>query len=65
MSGEHYLTVVGQVLGIEREDLFKKYMLMGDTNAILADTSQCAVASGLGQEEARAVNQKSFVELAP
>lgn len=61
---EHYLTVLGRALGIEHEDLFKKYMLMGDADAILADASPCAVASGLGPEEARAVIQKSFVELA-
>ena len=61
---EHYLTVLGKALGIEHEDLFKKYMLMGDTDAILADTSPCAVASGIGQDEAKAVIQKSFVELA-
>ena len=38
--------------------------LLGDADAILADASPCAVASGLGPEEARAVIQKSFVVLA-
>ena len=59
---EHYLTVVGRALGIEHEDLFKKYMLLGNTDDIVADTSACAAGSGLGQEEARAVIQKIFVE---
>ena len=59
---EHYLTVVGRALGIEHEDLFKKYMPLGDTDAILADTSACAAGSGLGLFLAKAVIQKSFVE---
>ena len=59
---EHYLTVLGKSLGIEHEDLFKKYVGMGDADAILAETSPCAVASGVGQEEARAVIQKTFVK---
>ena len=59
---EHYLTVVGKALGIEHEDLFKKYVLMGDAEAILAETSPCAQASGLTLEEAGAVIQKTFVE---
>ena len=59
---EHYLTVVARALGIEHEDLFKKYMAMGDTQAILAETSPCAQASGLSLEEATAAIQKTFVE---
>lgn len=65
MKVEHYLTVVGQALGIEHDDLFKKYMLMGDTDGILAATCPYAAAGGLGQEETRAVIQSNFVELAP
>ena len=59
---EHYLTVVAGALGIEHEDLFKKYTAMGDTQAILAETSPCAQASGLSLEEATAAIQKNFVE---
>ena len=59
---EHYLTVVGRALGIEHEDLFKKYFKMGDTDAILAETSPCAQASGLKPQEARAVIDKTFAE---
>ena len=59
---EHYLTLVGRALGIEHEDLYKKYMLMGDTDAIMAETSPCAVASGVSPEEARAAIQKIFVK---
>ena len=57
---EHYLTLVGRALGIEHEDLYKKYVMMGDVNAILAETSPCAIASGIGQEEARTIIQKTF-----
>lgn len=57
---EHYLTVVVQALGIEHEDLFKKHMLMSDTDAILADASPCAVASGGTQRGARDVVQRIF-----
>ena len=57
---EHYLTVVGRVLGIEYEDQFKKYVLMGDTDAIMEEVSPCAVASGISLDEARAVVQTTF-----
>ena len=59
---EHYLTVVGKALGIEHEDLFKKYSMMGDAEAILAETSPCAQAGGMTPEEAGAVIQKNFAE---
>ena len=51
---EHYLTLVGRALGIEYEDLFKKHMLMGDVDAIMLETSPCAVANGIPEEEAKA-----------
>ena len=57
---EHYLTIVGRALGIEHEDLYKKYLKMGDVNAILAETSPCAMASGVSPEDARAVIEKTF-----
>ncbi len=59
---EHYLTVVGRALGIEHEDLFKKYAMMGDAEAIFAETSPCAQAGGVTPEEAQALIQKNFVE---
>ncbi len=57
---EHYLTLVGRALGIEHEDLYKKHVLAGDPEAVLAETSPCAIASGISLEEARAVIQKTF-----
>ena len=58
---DHYLTLVGPALGIEHEDLYKKYMMMGDLEGILAETSPCSVASGIKPEEAREIIQKTFV----
>lgn len=60
---EHYLTLVGRALGMEHPDLYKKHMLSGDADAILEETSPCATASGISQEEARAVVQKTFVDV--
>jgi heterodisulfide reductase subunit D len=57
---EHYLTLVGRSLGIEYPDLFKKHMLLGDVDAIMEETSPCATANGISQEEARAAIQNSF-----
>ena len=61
-----YLTLVGRALGIKHEDLFKKYLQMGDADAdaILADSSPGSQASGLTEERARAAVQKTFVERA-
>jgi len=58
---ENYLTLVGRALGIEHTDLYKKHMLMGDVDAIMADTSPCATASGITQADARAIIEKTFV----
>ena len=58
---EHYLTLVGRALGIEYEDLFKKHMLMGDVEAIVLETSPCATANGISEEDAREAIRKSFV----
>ena len=57
---EHYLTLVGRALSIEHEDQYKKHVLSGDVDAIMEETSPCAVASGIPLEEARQVIQKIF-----
>ena len=57
---EHYLTLVGRALGIEHEDQFKKHLLAGDPDAVLAETSPCAVAGNIPLEEARAVITRNF-----
>jgi len=58
---EHYVSLVGRALGIEHEDLYKKYTKMGNLDAIMAETSACSVASGISTEEAREMIQKTFV----
>ena len=57
---EHYLTLVGRALGIEHEDLHKKHVLSGDVDAIMEETSPCAVANGISPEEARQVIEKNY-----
>ena len=58
---EHYLTLVGRALGIEHEDLHKKHVLSGDVDAIMEETSPCAVANGIPLEEARQAIEKNYV----
>ncbi len=60
---EHYLTLVGRALGIEHEDQHKKYLMMGDADAIWEETSACAAASGIGEDEARATIQSNTVDV--
>jgi len=60
---EHYLTLVGRGLGIEHEDRHKKYLLMGDVDAIWEETSACAAASGVNEEEARAIIKSNWVDV--
>ena len=57
---EHYLIVVGRALGIEHEDLHKKHVLSGDIDAIMEETSPCAVANNISPEEARATIEKNY-----
>ena len=54
--------MLGRALGIEHEDQYKKYMLMGNVDAIMEEVSPCAVASGISLEEARATVEKTFVK---
>ena len=57
---EHYLTPVGRALGIEHVDLHKKHVLSGDTDAIIEETSPCAIANAIPLEEARQVIEKVY-----
>lgn len=57
---EHYLTVLGRALGVEHEDRFKRYLLSGDPEAVLADLSPCMRAHGVTEDEARALIAKYF-----
>ncbi|MDA0770303.1 MAG: hypothetical protein BZY79_06290 [SAR202 cluster bacterium Casp-Chloro-G4] len=57
---EHYLSVFARALGIEHEDTYKKYMLLGDTDKILADMAPCMQANGVKPEEARRMVDRTF-----
>ena len=57
---EHYLSVFARALGIEHEDTYKKYMLSGDTDKILADMAPCMQANGVNPDEARRMVDKTF-----
>lgn len=57
---EHYLTVFGRALGIEHEDTYKRYLLQGDTDAIMADVAPCMQAHQLDEARVRDVVQRHF-----
>lgn len=57
---EHYLTIVGRALGIEYEDRFKRYLLSGNVQEILADMAPCIRAHGLRVDEAHALVTRHF-----
>lgn len=57
---EHYLSVFARALGIEHEDTYKKYMLLGDTDKILADMAPCMQANGVKPEDARRMVDRTF-----
>ena len=59
---EHYLTLVGRALGIEHEDIHKKHVLSGDVDAIMEETSPCAMANGISPEEARLTIEKNYAK---
>ena len=59
---EHYLTLVGRALGIEHEDVHKKHVLSGDIDAIMEETSPCAVANDISPEDARAAIEKNYAK---
>jgi Fe-S oxidoreductase len=57
---EHYLSVFARGLGIEFEDTYKKYVLWGDPERILADMSPCQQASGVDPARARELVTLTF-----
>ncbi len=62
---EHYLSVFARGLGIEFEDTYKRWVLSGDPEAILADATPCMEANGVDAERARAFVERTFVPLRP
>jgi Fe-S oxidoreductase len=61
---EHYLSVFARGLGIEFEDTYKRWLLSGDPEAILAEATPCMEANGVDPAAARALITRTFVPLA-
>jgi len=60
---EHYLSVFARALGIEFEDTYKRWMLSGDPEAIMAEASPCMEANGVDATAARGFVDRTFVPL--
>jgi hypothetical protein len=60
---EHYLSVFARGLGIEFEDTYKRWLLAGDAEAILAEATPCMEANGVDPVAARALVERTFVPL--
>ena len=57
----NFLELIGESLGIRREDRFKRLKKMQDTDAILADVMDLVEKHGLALEEVRAVIEKDLL----
>jgi hypothetical protein len=58
---EHYLSVFARGLGIEFKDTYKRWMLSGDPEAILAEATPCMEANAVDAARARAFVERTFV----
>jgi len=61
----NFLELVGESMGITREDRFKRLKKMQDTDAILADVMDLVEEHGLGLDEVRAVIEKDLLAEQP
>jgi len=57
---EHYLTLLGRGLGIEVEDTYKKYRLLGDPDRVLEEMTPCMATNGVDPQIARGLVLKTF-----
>jgi heterodisulfide reductase subunit D len=57
----NFLELIGESMGIRREDRFKRLKKMQDTDAILADVMDLVEKHGLALEEVRAVIEKDLL----
>jgi hypothetical protein len=62
---EHYLSVFARGLGIEFEDTYKRWMLAGDPEAIMAEATPCMEANGVEPAAARAFVERTFLSRRP
>jgi hypothetical protein len=60
---EHYLSVFARGLGIEFEDTYKRWVLSGDPEAIMAEATPCMEANAVDPGAARAFVERTFVPL--
>jgi Fe-S oxidoreductase len=56
----NFMEILGEGLGLHHDDLYKRFKLMQDVDAIVAETSALAAQHGLGLEEVRDVLLKEF-----
>ena len=54
------MAVFCRALGIEHEDQYKRYLKLGDTDAVLADMEPCMAAHQLDEARVRDVVQRHF-----
>ena len=57
----NFLELIGESMGVTREDSFKRLKLMQDTDAIVADVMDLVEEHGLKLEEVRAVIEKDLL----
>ena len=57
----NFLELIGESMGIRREDRFKRLKKMQDADAVLADVMDLVEEHGLGLEEVRAVIEKDLL----
>lgn len=56
----NYISLLGEAMGIEYPDLYKRYKLMGNPDAAFAELEATVHENGLDPERVRAVLRKSF-----
>jgi len=57
----NFLELIGESMGIRREDAYKRLKKMQDADAILADVMDLVETHGLGLEEVRSVIEKELL----
>ena len=56
----NYISLLGEAMGIEHPDVYKRYKLMGDPAAIFEEVREYVEANGLDPEQVREVIAKAF-----
>jgi len=59
---EHYLSLLGEALGIAHEDRYRRYAMLADTNTIIEAAAPFLSANQVDPETARRVVQRIFVD---